>query len=74
MIYPVERELDGIYFQVIRNGRVKNVCFSDMTVDERKRCIACYDNESLKRMCILLSDVIQQIGDQFNLKRGSNDE
>lgn len=69
MNYPTERELDGIYFKVERNGIMKNICFSDMTADERKQCIASYDAEALRRMCIHFSDVIQNIGEQFNLKQ-----
>ena len=35
MTYPIKRDLDGAYFRVERDGKWQNVCFSDMTRDER---------------------------------------
>ena len=46
--YPVERELDGVYFHVERNGSFKNICFSDLTADEQRAVISKYDtNDSV---------------------------
>ena len=35
----VQRNLDGVYFRVQREGGWRNVCYSDMTPDERKEVI-----------------------------------
>ena len=32
----MDRNLDGTYFRIKRNDKCENVCFSDMTRDERK--------------------------------------
>lgn len=34
-----QRNLDGVYFRVQRDGKWLNVCYSDMTPDERKATI-----------------------------------
>lgn len=31
----MKRNLDGVYFRVKRGERYENVCFSDMTTEER---------------------------------------
>ena len=31
----IQRNLDGIYFRVQRDGRWQSICYSDMTADER---------------------------------------
>lgn len=33
----MDRNLDGIYFRVNRDGRWKNSCFSDMTYPEKNK-------------------------------------
>ncbi len=37
--YPIERELDGIYFRINRNGNWHNICFTDLTKSEREELI-----------------------------------
>lgn len=65
--YPVERELDGVYFRLERNGAFKNICFSDMTVEERATVIKKYDTASLQRLCIHLADCLRRIGDTLDI-------
>lgn len=35
IVYPKQRELDGVYTRVERNGHWYGVCFSDLTDEEQ---------------------------------------
>lgn len=75
VIYPTERELDGIYYRVERNGKWHNLCFTDLTTDEQEEMIKKYDAEGLKRMVMLLAKILRDIGDTFNIiAKDENDE
>lgn len=62
-----KRNLDGVYFRVERNGKWDNVCFSDLTKDERNSVMENRSMEWLKNMCHILADTIANIGEQFDL-------
>lgn len=62
-----KRNLDGIYFRIKRNGKWDNVCFSDLTQDEREEVMKNKDVDWLKSMCIQLARTIRKIGDEFDL-------
>lgn len=64
---PVERELDGVYFRVERNGSFKNICFSDLTADEQRTVISKYDTAALQRLSIHLADCLRRIGDTLDI-------
>ena len=66
-IYPKERELDGIFYRVKRNGKSYSICFSDLTEHEQDKILADYDEESLRRMCKILASTLRTIGDQFGI-------
>lgn len=73
--YPIERELDGIYYRVERDGKWYNLCFTDLTTAEQEEMIKKYDAEGLKRMVILLAKILRDIGDTFNIvAKDENDE
>ena len=50
MTHPIKRDLDGAYFRVERDGKWQNVCFSDMTRDERDQVMEGRPEEWLKSM------------------------
>ena len=66
-IYPKERELDGIFYRVKRNGKSYSICFSDLTEQEQNEVIADYNVDSLRQMCKILATTLRAIGDQFGL-------
>ena len=72
MDYPKERELDGIYFRVKREDRWRNICFSDMTVEEREIVTSGRSSEWIKSLAYRLADVIREIGDQFEIERAKS--
>lgn len=62
-----KRNLDGVYFRVQRDGKWNNVCFSDLTKDERNEVMENRSEQWLKEMCQILADVIVNIGEQFDI-------
>lgn len=62
-----KRNLDSVYFRVERDGKWDNVCFSDMTKEERNKVMENRDSEWLKSMCQILADTIADIGEQFDI-------
>ena len=73
-IYPIERELDGIYYRVERDGKWYNLCFTDLTTTEQEEMIKKYDAEGLKRMVMLLAKILRDIGDTFNIVAKDEDD
>ena len=65
--YPEKRDLDGVYYRIMRNDKPQNVCFSDLTADERDEIIQKYDIPSLQRLCLHLADCLRRIGDELDL-------
>lgn len=64
----MNRNLDGCYFRVNRNGKWQNVCFSDLSPEERLEIVKDKDVGFLQRLCFILADTIKAIGEQFDLK------
>ena len=61
--------LDGIYFRIKRDNKWENICFSDLTNEERYDIMKDKDAEYLKRVCNELANVIYDIGTEFNIRR-----
>ena len=64
----MNRNLDGCYFRVNRDGKQQNICFSDLTVDERNSVMDGRNPEWLKSLCQHLADQLVLIGEQFGLE------
>lgn len=63
----MDRNLDGCYFRVERDGKWCNVCFSDLTDEEREKVLAGRNEEWLKSLCCHLADSLRKIGDTFEI-------
>ena len=61
------RNLDGVYFRVRRNGKWQNVCFTDLTMEERDAVCAGRSAEWFKSLAYHLADRIQRIGEEWDL-------
>jgi len=66
--YPVKRELDGVYYRVMRGDKPYDLCFSDLTSAERAAFLERLDEAGLKRMCSILADRLRALGDQFDIR------
>lgn len=75
--YPTPRELCGVYFRVERNGEWQNVCFSDMTHEEREEVVAKrlanrppeMQASYWHNMADIMADTLHEIGDQLDIVR-----
>ena len=63
----MNRNLDGVYFRVYRDGIYQSVCFSDLTETEMDDILTDKSNEWLRRMCKILGQTIKNIGDQLDI-------
>ncbi|MCM1276764.1 MAG: hypothetical protein NC299_15630 [Lachnospiraceae bacterium] len=62
-----QRKLDGMYFRIKRGSRYQDICFSDMTTEERLEVLNNKDVEFMKRMSLILAEKIREIGDKFDI-------
>ena len=74
MVYPEVRSLDPVRFRVGRNGRMQNVCFSDLTEEERKIQMNGRDREWLYTMLNIMTDTIMRLGDDYDLNETEKDD
>ena len=63
----MNRNLDGCYFRVKRDGKWQDICFSDLTKEEQKLMLKDKNEEWLKRLCFYLADLIKDIGDKLDI-------
>ncbi len=63
--YPVQRDLDGVYYRQKRDGKWTNVCFTDMTDEEQSAVLEKYDVRQLTRMAYLMADVVKTIDEEM---------
>ncbi len=63
----LKRNLDGMWFRVKRDGKYQNICFSDMTTEERLAVLKDKDVEFMRRMCLILAEKMREIGDKYDI-------
>lgn len=63
----MKRNLDGVYFRVYRSGKFENVCFSDLSLEERERICENRSQEWFKKMLYIMADTLQEIGDELDI-------
>lgn len=61
------RNLDGVYYRVVRDGNHVSRCFSDLSESEQDVIMEKYDAEQLRRRCRCLCISLRQIGDALDL-------
>ena len=61
------RNLDGMYFFAMREGKRIPVCFSDMNEAEMDGVLLKANNEFLKNMCKILAQTIRKLGDRLDI-------
>lgn len=73
-VYPVKRDLDGVYFRVKRNDKWENVCFSDLNNAEREDVTKDRSAEWLRQLAYIMADVLRGIGDFFDIVNEADGE
>ena len=69
----MNRELDGVYFRIERDGKWQPICFSDLTEEEREKICEGRSAEWLKSLVYHLADCIKEIGKQFDIAGGEQE-
>ena len=72
--YPKERNLDGVYFRIRRDEKCYDLCFSDLTEEERNKVMEGRSMKWVKALANILANAICNIGDQLDLTAGFSDE
>lgn len=67
--YPVERNLDGVFFRLERDGEWVNVCFSDMTPEERWRAMEGRGTDWLRTLAEAMAYALRRVGDELDVRR-----
>ena len=49
----MNRELDGCYFRIVRDGVGRSVCFTDLTKEERTALLAEKDEQSYEIYAVI---------------------
>lgn len=66
----MNRELDGCYFRIVRDGVGQSICFTDLTKEERAALLEDKDTQFLKNLCCYLANRIQELGDILESRSG----
>ena len=70
----MNRDLDGIYLRIKRDGKYQAVCLSDMTREELEENLNPERGEWLKGAVIHLALTLHEIGNLFDIVGELNDE
>ena len=70
----MNRDLDGIYLRIKRDGKWQAVCLSDMTKEELEENLDSERGEWLKGAVIHLALTLHEIGNLFDIVGELNDE
>lgn len=65
----MNRELDGIYLRIKRDGKWQAICLSDMTKEELEENLNPERGEWLKGAVIHLAMALHEIGETFGIVR-----
>lgn len=66
----MNRQLDRCFFRVERDGKWQNICFSDLTEEERNKMTEGRNAEWLKSLCFHLADCLKEVGNTFDIVGG----
>lgn len=66
----MKRNLDNCYFRVNRNNKWENICFSDLTNNEREEVCKNRSSEWFKSLAFHLADCLRDIGKLFDEELG----
>lgn len=63
-MYPVAKELDGIYYRVKRDNQYVNICLSDLTQEEREEILSKKPIEYLYAIIEVLISKLRELDDE----------
>ena len=65
-MYPVAKELDGIYYRVKRDNQYVNICLSDLTQEERGEILSRRPIEYLYAIIEVLISRLRELDDEIS--------
>ncbi len=69
----MDRNLDGVYFRVMRNGKWDSVCFSDLTEEQMDLVMDGQPIDWLKSLCKIMGETLKTLGDTFDISSGDDE-
>lgn len=63
----MNRNLDGIYYRVERNGKWENHCFTDLTLEEIDKLTSEYNEKQWKQVALHLRERIIDMAEQLDI-------
>lgn len=73
-MYPTKRNLDTIYFRVERDGKWKNLCYTDLTPEEQDSMTEGWTAQSWERFGRYMAGQLRRMGDELNLATTEKEE
>lgn len=70
----IQRNLDGVYFRVERDGKWVSLCFSDLTEDEMHQVMAGKPIAWVQSLCVHLGQSLRVLGDMLDVTNPWGDE
>lgn len=64
----LERNLDGIYFRIKRDDKWMNLCFTDLTEEEREEVLKDKSQDFILQLALAMAKRLREIGDQLGLQ------
>lgn len=64
----LERNLDGIYFRIKRNDKWMNLCFTDLTEEEREEVLKDKSQDFILQLALAMAKRLREVGDQLGLQ------
>ena len=63
----MDRNLDGVYFRVMRSGKWDSVCFADLTEEQMDLVMDDQPIDWLKSLCKIMGETLKTLGDTFDI-------
>lgn len=70
----MNRDLDGVYFRIERDGKWQNICFSDLTEEEMDYILERKSKIYIIELCKILGKTLRKIGDELDLVRCDDED
>lgn len=64
----IERNLDGVYFRIKRDDKWINLCFTDLTEEEREEVLKDKSQDFILQLTLILAKRLREVGDKFDLQ------
>lgn len=64
----MERNLDGVYFRIKRDDKWINLCFTDLTDEEREEVLKDKSQDFILQLTLILAKRLREVGDKFDLQ------